>query len=69
MRAISLLLLACLAACGFESKDATQFRSPQNGTVVAACGPLVGFSEPVEEAQKGCIESYEKKGWTRVSQP
>jgi len=24
---------------------------------------------PVEEAQKGCVESYEKKGWTRVTQP
>ena len=69
MRALSLFMLLSLAACGFTSTDATRFRDPGDGTIVAACGPLVGFSVPVEEAQKGCVESYEKKGWTRVTQP
>ncbi len=69
MRAISLFMLLSVAGCGFASTDATQFRDPQTGTVVAACGPLIGFSEPVQEAQQGCIESYEKQGWVKITQP
>jgi hypothetical protein len=69
-RALALPLLLLLAACsGFAPAQtrATAFQNAQTGQVVAACGPMQGFKGAIEEAQKGCSQSYQDAGWHQVS--
>jgi hypothetical protein len=70
MRALALPLLLLLAACNGlapAETQATAFQNPQTGQIVAACGPMQGFKGAIEEAQKGCAESYQSAGWHQIS--
>jgi hypothetical protein len=69
-RLVALPLLSVLAACSGLSPaetQATAFENPQTGQVVAACGPMQGFKGAIEEAQKGCDESYASAGWKQIN--
>jgi len=60
------LMLLVLGGCSVQSADAVNFRNPKTGAVVAACGPLIGFTFAVTPAQEGCTESYQDDGWVVV---
>jgi hypothetical protein len=59
-----LIVLMLVSACA--SGPETRFRNPATGEVRAACGPFIGIPEAVQEAEKGCTEAYEEKGWVRL---
>jgi ABC-type glycerol-3-phosphate transport system substrate-binding protein len=65
-RALALLMLLLLAACGglaTAKTEATAFQNPQTGQVVGACGPMQGFDGAIGKAQQGCDQAYQAKGW------
>jgi hypothetical protein len=69
-RILALPLLLLLAACSGMAPaetQATAFQNPQTGQVVAACGPMQGFKGAIEEAKKGCSDSYKSAGWHPVN--
>jgi hypothetical protein len=60
-RALALLMLLLLAACGGlapAKTEATAFQNPQTGQVVGACGPMQGFDGAIGKAQQGCDQTY-----------
>ncbi|HUK58305.1 MAG TPA: hypothetical protein VLV50_03670 [Stellaceae bacterium] len=66
MRTVVILgLLLVLAACA-ETGTGADFRDPQTGAVVHACGPYPGFASVVAEAEKGCADAYAAAGWVRA---
>ncbi len=67
MKPILILGLLLLSACSVETTSALNFRNPQTGEVAAVCGPLTGFSVAVDEARKGCADSYRDDGWSEVN--
>jgi hypothetical protein len=66
MQRIGILVLLLLAAC-VPADQATRFKNPVTGAVVAACGPFPGMARAVSEAEQGCTQAYEDKGWVKVT--
>ena len=65
-RVLSLLMLLLLGACSGlvpAKTEATGFENPRTGQVATGCGPMQGFKGAVDEAQQGCDEAWEAKGW------
>ena len=65
MRPIALLMLLFSAGCSHSS--GAQLSNPETGELATECGPLRGLAKAVAEAQQGCIEAYEDKGWSRAA--
>ncbi|HWE75886.1 MAG TPA: hypothetical protein VG328_22185 [Stellaceae bacterium] len=65
-RALALPCLLLLASCSGLTPVETQgtaFQNPQTGQIVTECGPMQGFEDAIDEAQKGCTDSYKSAGW------
>jgi hypothetical protein len=65
VKRIVLVMLLAVTGCG--TTPGIAFKNPDTGEVVTACGPLIGLLSATTEAQQGCAEAYEAKGWTRVT--
>jgi len=69
-RVLALPLLLLLAACSGlapAKTEATDFKNPQTGQVVAVCGPMQGFKGAIDKAQQGCEQAWQAKGWQPVN--
>ena len=69
-RALTLPMLLLLAACSGlppAKTEATAFENPQNGHVASGCGPMQGFKGAIDEAQQGCDQAWEAKGWVPLN--
>lgn len=66
MRGICVLALLLLADC-VPADQATHFKNPTTGEVVAACGPFPGMARATSEAEDGCTQAYVAKGWVKVT--
>jgi len=65
---VTLTLLIALSSCaGAGGDQGANYRNPKTGAVVHACGPYPGIPSVVEDAEKACVEAYDKAGWTRVT--
>ena len=68
MRYLTFVAILFLSGC-IHTQQARYFENPNNGKVVAACGPLTGFGSVVEMAQQACVKNYEKQAYTEVPDP
>ena len=62
------LLLAACSGMAPAKTEATAFQNEATGQVVAGCGPMQGFKGAIDEAQKGCDQAWQAKGWTPLNQ-
>ena len=70
-RVVALPMLVLLAACSGlapANTGATAFENPQTGLVATGCGPMQGFKGAVEEAQQGCDQAWQAKGWVPLNE-
>ncbi len=63
----TLLLLGACSAIAPGKTGATAFENPADGAVVAGCGPMQGFSGPLQKASEGCTKAWEAKGWVPLN--
>ena len=62
----TLLLAACSGMAPAETQ-ATNFENPQTSAVAQGCGPMQGFKGAIDEAQKGCDQAWQAKGWVPLN--
>jgi hypothetical protein len=70
-RILALPLLLLLAACSGlapAQTEATAFKNQQTGHVATGCGPMQGFKGAIDEAQKGCEQAWQAKGWLPLNE-
>jgi hypothetical protein len=70
-RVLALPMVLLLAACSGlapAQTEATVFQNQQTGQVATGCGPMQGFKGAIDEAQKGCGEAWQAKGWVALNQ-
>ena len=67
MRKIGVVVVLCLLSACVPGSQATRFKNPTTGEVVAACGPFIGLARATSEAEQGCTQAYEAKGWVKVT--
>jgi hypothetical protein len=70
-RILALPLLLLLAACSGlapAQTEATAFKNQQTGQVATGCGPMQGFKGAINEAQKGCEQAWQAKGWLPLNE-
>lgn len=69
-RVLALPMLLLLAACSGlapAKTETTAFQNRQTGQVATGCGPMQGFKGAIDEAQKGCEQAWQAKGWVPVN--
>jgi hypothetical protein len=64
-----LLLLAACSGLAPAKTEATTFQNQQTGQMATGCGPMQGFKGAIDEAQKGCDQAWQAKGWVPLDGP
>lgn len=70
-RVLALPMLLLLAACSGlapAQTEATAFQNRQTDQIATGCGPMQGFKGAIDEAQKGCSQAWQAKGWMPLNE-